>query len=98
MPNKEKEMNLDTFSEIIDKFLEANHVQMLIDMPEGTQEVTVRDNTQLGPVAQFYILLQALSAVYKNFIDLFDGEGEALFIDATLEMVKKAILEEDDHE
>lgn len=89
----------DTFTEIIDDFLTENHVQMLIDMPEGTQEVTVEDNSQLGPVAQFYILLKALPAVFSNFRELIDGAQEENFVDGTLRMVKNAILgEEEDHE
>ena len=87
-----KKMTIDMFGKIIDEFLEANHVQMLLDMPEGTQDVTVEDNCQMGPVAQFYILLKALPAVYQNFSELLDGAKEELFIDEMLKLVKNEIL------
>lgn len=90
-----KTLDMDTFEGIINDFLEENHVQMLIDMPEGTQEVTIHDNTNLGPVVHFFILLQALPAVFREFDEILDGAKEESFIDATLEMVKKAILEEE---
>ena len=38
-------MDLEKFGEIIDNFLKENHVQMLIDMPEGTIEPIVKDKT-----------------------------------------------------
>ena len=88
-------MDIETFGNIIDEFLEKSHVQMLLDMPEGTQHVTIKDNTQMGPVVQFYILLKALPAVYRGFSELIDGTKEEAFIDTTLELVKKEILKEE---
>ena len=55
-------MDIDKFGEIIDEFLKVNHVQMLIDMPEGTEDVTIKDNVGMGPTVHFYILLQALTS------------------------------------
>ena len=91
---KDGTLNIDSFGEIIDNFLVMNHVQLLVDMPEGTQEVTIRDNTGLGAVTQFYILLKALPEVYRNFgeiLGMIDQEG---FVTKSLEMVKDVVLGE----
>ena len=55
------ELNIESFGAIIDNLLEENHIQMIIDLPEGTREATVEDNTRMGPVVQFYILLHGMS-------------------------------------
>ncbi|MCD8143411.1 MAG: hypothetical protein LUD83_09105 [Clostridiales bacterium] len=59
-------LNLDSFGEIMDKFLQDAPVQMLLTMPEGTIEVAATDNIGLGATVQFYILLQAFSSVAKQ--------------------------------
>ena len=43
-------MDLDTFGAIMDGVIKDNHVQLLVDMPEGTTEATLKDNTQMGAV------------------------------------------------
>lgn len=93
------ELNIDTFGEIIDKFLMENHVQMLIDMPEGTLDVEVKDNVQLGPTVQFYILLQALPEVFKQFRETLGGNAfnDEKFVDSLFEMLKKEILKSEDN-
>ena len=92
-------MDIDKFGEIMDEFLKVNHVQMLIDMPEGTEDVTIKDNVEMGPAVHFYILLQALTTVYKSFRELLDEDLEENFIDDTLALVKRDILRtEEDHE
>lgn len=53
-------MDLEKFGEIIDNFLKENHVQMLIEMPEGTLEPIVKDNIGAGAVMKFYFLLNAI--------------------------------------
>lgn len=50
----EKKMDLDSFGEIIDRILEENEFQMLLTMPEGTQEVQIKDNMELGSAVQFF--------------------------------------------
>lgn len=88
------EFNLDTFGEIMDKFIEENHVQLLIDMPEGTNEVTLKDNIGLGGTVQFYMLLAAMKPVYKAIWDkLLDHSRHEEFIDGILQVVKAELME-----
>lgn len=90
------EMNLDTFGEIMDKFIEQNHIQMLIDIPEGTNEPTVKDNTGCGPVMQFYILLGAIKPIATGMFTLMGtnkaGKGEVL--DTLFDLLRAEIMED----
>ena len=88
------ELNIDTFGEIMDKFIEENHIQLLIDIPEGTNEPQVKNNANLGGVVDFYILLAAMKPIYKDIHDkLLDHSRHEDFIDGILEMVKAELME-----
>ena len=90
-----KKLDMDSFGEIMDKFILENEVGMSIIMPEGTIEPEIQDNTGMGPVMQFYILLNALVAVVKNVTDLMGIEKDAREdpVDGILDLVKKDIME-----
>lgn len=95
-------MNMDTFGEIIDDFLTKNEVHMLLTMPEGTQDVTVRDDTRLGPVGQFYFILAAIVPICKAMqeqagIDPDSKDWETV-ADAMLGMVRREIVPEKQEE
>lgn len=91
-----KELDLDSFGEIMDKFILENEVGMSIIMPEGTIEPEIQDNTGAGPVMQLYIMLNALGTVVKNVTDLMGIEKEAFedMVDGLLDLVKRDIMEE----
>ena len=91
-----KKLDLDSFGEIMNKFILENEVGMSIIMPEGTIEPEIQDNTGMGPVMQFYILLNALVTVVKNVTDLMGIEKDARedLVDGILDLVKKDIMEE----
>ena len=91
-----KKLDLDSFGEIMDKFILENEVGMSIIMPEGTIEPEIQDNTGIGPVMQFYILLNALVSVVKNVTDLMGIEKDARedLVDGILDLVKRDIMEE----
>ena len=90
------ELNLDSFGEIIDRFLMDNEVQMLLTLPKGTLDVQVQDNTGLGSTVQFYILLNAIEpicdAMLKDMgIDRKSTEWEEV-ADTLLGMIKDEIM------
>ena len=90
-----KKLDLDSFGEIMDKFILENEVWMSIIMPEGTIEPEIQDNTGAGPVMQLYILLNALPRIVTETMDLMgipDSEREHLY-DELLKLVKDDILE-----
>ena len=89
-----EELNIDTFGKIMDEFIKENHVQLLIDLPEGTNEPQIRNNTRLGGVVNFYILMAALKPIYKDIHDtLLDHSKHEQFIDAILKLVKAELME-----
>ena len=88
-----KQFNIDTFGEIMDKWIYENDIQLLIEIPEGTNEAIVKDNCCDVGVMQFYILLTAMKQVYKNIYDkLLDPVKEEEFIDGILELVKEDLM------
>lgn len=88
------ELNIESFGAIIDNLLEENYIQMIIDLPEGTREATVEDNTHMGPVVQFYILLHGMSECLNKLMsemNIDPNETENL-IDGILEILKNEII------
>lgn len=95
-----KKLDLDSFGDIVDKFLEENEVEMLLTMPKGTLDVQVKDNVNLGPTVQFYIMLNSITAICKELrtligIDTASPEWEHT-VNVMLGMVKREILTEDE--
>ena len=95
-----RKLDLDSFGDIVNKFLEENEIRMLLTMPKGTQKVQVMDNTRLGPTVQFYIMLNSITTICKELrndfsIDVASPEWEHA-VNVMLGMVKRDILEEDE--
>ena len=90
-----KKLDVDSFGEIMDKFILENEVGMSIIMPEGTIEPEIQDNIGMGPVMQFYIVLNALVDITKNVTDLMGIEKDSRedMVDGILGLVKKDIME-----
>ena len=90
-----KKLDLDSFGEIMEKFILENEVGMSIIMPEGTIEPEIQDNTGMGPVMQFYIVLNALSRIVTETMDLMEIEKDARedLVDGILDLVKQDIME-----
>ena len=91
-----KKLDLDSFGEIMNKFILENEVGMSIIMPEGTIEPEIQDNTGMGPVMQLYIVLNALSRIVTETMDLMGIEKDARedLVDGILDLVKRDIMEE----
>ena len=90
-------MDLDKFGEIIDNFLKDNNISMLIEVPEGTLDPVIKDNTGMGPVIKFYILLIALKAIGKQLrsdMGIASQEEWKGAIDGILKLVKNDLMEE----
>lgn len=90
------QFTLETFGEIIDKFLEENEVRMLLTLPAGSKDVQVEDSTGLGCTVRFYILLNAIKPIVADLqkhvgIPLKSREWEKV-VDALLQMVKEEML------
>ena len=92
MAGIEMGMDPETIGEIVSGILEKGHVQMLIDIPAGKLDPVIKDNTNLGPAVQFYIVLSAMSTVLQSFSGYFDRDGLESFVDGCLDMVKQDVL------
>ena len=85
-------MDLDRFGEIIDSFLKDNNIAMLIKVPEGTLDPVVKDNTGMGSVIKFYILILALKTICKEVrsdMSIASQEKWEGAIDGIFEIVKR---------
>ena len=95
--------DIDSFGEIIDNFLKENPVQVLITMGRGTLDPDIKDNTGLGPVGRFYILLHAITKALNDLMDMRDKDGDTLLdprkkeqlVDGILELVKNNLMDEE---
>lgn len=92
----EKKMDLDSFGEMIDRVLEEHKFVMLLTMPEGTQEVQIKDNMGLGSTVQFFAMLKGIETIIKTMqtevgLDTA-APGWEQTVDAMLAMVKADIL------
>ena len=90
-------MDLDKFGEIIDNFLKDNNIAMWITISEGTLDPVIKDNTGMGPVIKFYILLVALKAIGKQLrsdMGITSQEEWEGAIDGILKLVKNDLMEE----
>ena len=88
-------LNLDTFGDIMNELITRQHVQLLIDMPEGTQEPSVV-GTGVSTV-DFYILMAGIRPVFVRMIDDMGGP-DALDVEGVLgdmwHMIRRDILEQ----
>ncbi len=89
-------LTLDSFGEIIDNFLKENEIHMLLTLPKGSLDVHTEDNTGLGSVVQFYILLNSIKSIAGDMkkvlgIDSKSREWEKT-VDTLLEMVRAEVL------
>ena len=91
-----KKLDLDSFAEVIDGFLKDNTIQMLLTIPEGTLDVQVRDNTGLGAVVQFYILLQSIRPVSAVILELMKIDNTSPewrnVVDSLLGLVRNELM------
>lgn len=90
-----KVLDLDTFSEIMDKFIKDNEINMLITLPEGSIDPVVDDNVGAGSVMRFYIVLNALPTICKQVkADMgIDSDGWISVAETLSEMIKKEMLD-----
>lgn len=89
-------MDLDFSGEVIDRFLRENTIHMILTIPKGTLDVQVQDNTGLGSVVQFYILLNSIKPILNSMFNDMGTDrksaGYEKMVDALLGMVREEIL------
>jgi hypothetical protein len=90
-------MNLETFSEIMNDFITENECQMLITLPEGTQDAVIKTNLNLGPVGEIYMMLQAIHSSCGELFKMVNaGNDEIKAMSASIcELVYKSLTEDE---
>lgn len=91
---EKKELNIDTFGEIMDEIIEKTDIKLLIEMPEGTQEATVT-GTGIATL-DFYIQLKAIIPTLAQVIRDMGGKKELDVegvLDGVFEIMKHDIIE-----
>lgn len=88
-----EKLTLDAFGKAVDEFLTENHVVLMVDMPEGTEEATVKSNVHAGTI-ELYVLLAALEVTVEKLLDEMGRETVDLpgLLDGILSLVKEDIL------
>ena len=89
-------MDIDSFGEIMDKFLKENDIKMLIEMPKGTLKAEVRNNCEMPGVVDLYILLNALPSVFETVFDQIENDNKTNqrdIVHAKMKMVENELIE-----
>ena len=89
-------MDIDSFGEIMDKFLKENDIKMLIEMPKGTLKAEVRNNCEMPGVVDLYILLNALPSVSETVFDQIENDNKTNqrdIVHAMMKMVENELIE-----
>lgn len=93
-------LTIEKFGKIVDDFLNDNHIQMIIEMEEGTRKAIIEDNTGMGSVIQFYILMHGMAQCMDIMMDdmEIEKEGKPKMVDGILEILKNELLSEEGEE
>lgn len=93
-------LTIEKFGKIVDDFLNDNHIQMIIEMKEGTRKAIIEDNTDMGSVIQFYILMHGMAQCMDRMMDdmEIEKEGKLEMVDGILEILKNELLSEEGEE
>ena len=94
---KGRVLNLDTFGEIMDEFIEKNECMMLITMPEGSQTPIIKENMGIGPVGALYFLFAAIPVIFGDMVRALEISGDRTEIeklsDGILDLVRRDMIE-----
>lgn len=92
-----KELNLDTFGEMMDEFIKSAEIHMLISIPEESIEAKVNDNCGNSSVLQFYIALNAIESITKKMREDMGIVGASEWmqvVDSLTDLIKKDLCAE----
>lgn len=88
-------MDIDSFGEIMDKFLEDNDIVMLIEMPKGTLKAEIKNNCEMLGIVDLYILLNALSSVFECVFEMIENDNasdQRNIVHEMIEMVENELV------
>ena len=94
---KGRTLDLDTFGEIMDEFIEKNECVMLITMPEGTHTPSIKENMGIGPVGSLYFLFAAIPVLFGDMVKMLELAGDRKEVETLangiLDLVRRDMIE-----
>ena len=72
----QKHLDLDTFGEVMDKFIHDNAVGIAVTKEADSDDWEV-NGVGMGAVMDFYILLNALRPIFLDMLDQMHGQMDA---------------------
>lgn len=76
MDQRQKHLNLDTFGEIMDKFIHENKVGLMV-LKEADSDDWEVTGVGMGAVTDFYIFLNALEPIFISMLEQMKGQIKA---------------------
>ena len=88
----QKHLDLDTFGEVMDKFIHENKVGIMV-LKEANSDDWKVTGMEMGAVMDFYIMLNALQPIYLNMLEQMHGEMDAVKLaEALADLMKKDMI------
>ena len=88
-----KGLNIDTFGEVMDEFIQASRLGMLITKEKNTKDFNVQ-GVGCGAVMDFYIFLNALPVLFRKMLEEMDHKLEAeKLAEALCAEMRKTLIE-----
>ena len=98
LTDEHKGLDIDTFGEIMDRFIRESACALLVHKEEGENEFHVQ-GVGCGAVTDFYILLNAIGPLYEKMLEEMGGRGEvdvAELAHALCGMLEKSLIGEEE--
>lgn len=95
------EFTLEQFGKQMNAWLLEHEAQMLITLPQGQIEPVLQDNFDLGPIVQFWMLLNSIQIAADELRKQLEIQRTAPewsnLVDALLGQIRTALVEEADN-
>lgn len=89
-----KKLDIDTFGQIMDGFIEESKAGLAITKEEGEKEWTIH-GSGCGAVIDFYIYLNGLDPIFRNMLaemEKLGGVKAEKLVDALLKEMRKGMI------
>ena len=92
MDQRQKHLNLDTFGEIMDKFIHENKVGLMV-LKEADSDDWEVTGVGMGAVTDFYIFLNAMIPIYRQMLEDMQGEmDKELLANSLADLMREGLL------
>ena len=91
-----KELNYETFGEIMNDFCTDNELCLFIKSPKGTQEVEIKDNHGCGATLNWFFLIMGIKQTAKQVLEEggMPKKERKAFIKELCKMLEEDLIDE----